>query len=170
MLLYEVAKFSIWHLEKNKSKICKFGLVINVELELILCPTFLILTVGHNIDKQKVRMNLEKFKIWLDEENGSDFRTIQSRISNCRTVENYEGDLDEHYEKDKGLFLLERLSYSTEDQRNQSEPKHKIPITGNLRTGSATLKQAVKLYITYRNSNFEPVSYTHLTLPTIYSV
>ena len=112
--------------------------------------------VGHNIEKQYARMNLEEFKIWLDEENGSDFRTIQSRISNCRTVENYEGDLDEHYAKDNGLSLLERLSYSTEDQRNQSEPKHKIPINGNVRTGSATLKQAAKLYMTYRSSNFEP--------------
>lgn len=101
-------------------------------------------------------MNLEEFKIWLDEENGSDFRTIQSRISNCRTVESYEGDLDEHYAKDYGLSLLERLTYSTEHQRNQLNPKHKIPINGNIRTGSATLKQAAKLYMTYRSSNFEP--------------
>ena len=85
-------------------------------------------------------MNLQEFKIWLDEENGSDFRTIQSRISNCRTVENYEGDLDEHYAKDNGMSLLERLSYSTEDQRNGLEPKHKIQINGDVRTGSATLK------------------------------
>jgi RecB family endonuclease NucS len=37
--------------------------------------------------------NIELFKVWLDEENGSDFRTIQSRIANCRTVESYEKDL-----------------------------------------------------------------------------
>src|SRR5690606_36844451 len=89
-------------------------------------------------------------------ENGSDFRTIQSRISNCRTVENYEGDLDEHYAKDNGYSLLERLTYSTLDQRNDLQASHKIPINGNVRTGSATLKQAVKLYMSYRSSNFEP--------------
>lgn len=100
--------------------------------------------------------NLELFKIWLDEENGSDFRTIQSRISNCRTVENYEGDLDEHFIKDNGLSLLHSLTYSTEDERNQIATNHKIPINGNLRTGSATLKQAVKLYLTFKNSNFTP--------------
>ncbi|CAN5333547.1 hypothetical protein BH23BAC2_BH23BAC2_24570 [soil metagenome] len=100
--------------------------------------------------------NLELFKIWLDEENGSDFRTIQSRISNCRTVENYEGDLDEHFIKDNGLALLDSLTYSTEDERNQIPTNHKIPINGNLRTGSATLKQAVKLYMTFKNSNFTP--------------
>jgi hypothetical protein len=100
--------------------------------------------------------NIELFKIWLDEENGSDFRTIQSRISNCRTVENYEGDLEEHFTKDNGLSLLDSLSYSTEDERNQIPTNHKVPINGNLRTGSATLKQAVKLYMTFRGSNFKP--------------
>lgn len=101
-------------------------------------------------------MNIEGFKIWLDQENGSDFRTIQSRISNCKIVENYEGDLDEHYAKDNGLSLIEKLSYSTEDQRNNLSAKHKIPINGDIRTGSATLKQAVKLYMTYKDSNFKP--------------
>lgn len=100
--------------------------------------------------------NIELFKVWLDEENGSDFRTIQSRISNCRTVENYEGDLDEHFIKDNGLSLLDILAYSTEDERNQMPTNHKIPINGNLRTGSATLKQAVKLYMTFKESNFKP--------------
>lgn len=101
-------------------------------------------------------MNLDTFKIWLDEENGSDFRTIQSRISNCRTVERFEGDLDEHFIKDNGLSLLDKLSYSTEDERNQTPPAHTIPINGNVRTGSATLKQAVKLYMTFKNANFIP--------------
>ena len=82
-------------------------------------------------------MKLELFKIWLDQENGSDFRTIQSRMSNCRTVENHEGDLDEHFIKDNGLSLLDRLSYSTDDERNQVPTKHKVPINGNFRTGSA---------------------------------
>ncbi len=100
--------------------------------------------------------NIELFKIWLDEENGSDFRTIQSRISNCRTVENYEGDLDEHYIKDNGMSLLDSLTYSTEDERNQMPTNHKVPINGNLRTGSATLKQAVKLYMTFKESDFKP--------------
>ena len=102
-------------------------------------------------------MKLELFKIWLDQENGSDFRTIQSRMSNCRTVENHEGDLDEHFIKDNGLSLLDRLSYSTDDERNQVPTKHKVPINGNFRTGSATLKQAVKLYMTFKDSNFIPI-------------
>ena len=100
--------------------------------------------------------NIELFKVWLDEENGSDFRTIQSRISNCRTVENHEGDLEEHFIKDNGKSLLDSLAYSTEDERNQMPTNHKVPINGNLRTGSATLKQAVKLYMTFKESDFKP--------------
>ncbi len=97
-------------------------------------------------------MDAEKFKIWM-EFNGKPLNTIQNRISNCRNVENYEGDLDQHFIKDYGLSLLEKLSYSTADERNNSPAKHKIPIDGNIRNGSATLKQAVNLYMSFRKDN-----------------
>jgi hypothetical protein len=97
-------------------------------------------------------MESEKFKKWL-EFNGKPINTIQNRISNCRNVENYEGDLDNHFIKDYGLSLLEKLSYSTSDERNNSPAKHKVPIDGNMRNGSATLKQAVNLYMSFRKDN-----------------
>ena len=97
-------------------------------------------------------MEAEKFKNWL-EFNGKPRNTIQNRISNCRNVENHEGDLDQHFIKDYGLSLLEKLSYSTSDERNNSPAKHKIPIDGNMRNGSATLKQAVNLYMSFRKDN-----------------
>ncbi|MGB0891568.1 MAG: endonuclease NucS domain-containing protein [Flavobacteriaceae bacterium] len=105
-------------------------------------------------------MDVTNFKLWL-EYNDTDSRTIQSRISNCRTVERNEGDLDQHFIKDNGLDLMDRLSYSTQDERLNANPKHRIPINGNIRNGSATLKQAVKLYMTFkndRNSGFENFS------------
>jgi hypothetical protein len=97
-------------------------------------------------------MNVEKFKKWL-ERNGKPKKTIQNRISNCRNVENYEGDLDQHYLKDYGLSLLEKLSHSTADERNNLPPKHKILIDGNIRNGSATLEQATNLYMDFRKEN-----------------
>ena len=45
--------------------------------------------------------------------------------------------------------MISRLCYSTQDERNHAPVRHKIPINGNQRTGSATLKQAVGLYIRY---------------------
>lgn len=97
-------------------------------------------------------MDAEKFRNWL-EFTGRPINTIQNRISNCRNVENYEGDLDQHFIKDYGLSLLEKLSYSTTEERNNSPEKHKIPINGNIRNGSATLKQAVNLYMSFRKDN-----------------
>lgn len=97
-------------------------------------------------------MNAEKFKEWL-EFNGKPLNTIQNRISNCRNVENYEGDLDQHFIKDFGSSLFEKLSYSTSDERKNSPAKHKIPIDGNIRNGSATLKQAVNLYMNFKKDN-----------------
>ena len=49
--------------------------------------------------------------------------------------------------------LLERLTYSTEDARFRRTPKHKAPIDGNVRTGTATLKTAVTLYRDFRNAS-----------------
>ena len=37
-------------------------------------------------------------------------RTIGSRLSNCRRVERYEGDLDKHFESDQCQNLLWRLT------------------------------------------------------------
>ncbi len=97
-------------------------------------------------------MNTDKFKEWLEQKEYT-LNTIQNRISNCRNVESYEGDLDEHFQKDYGASLIERLSYSTADERDSLPPNHKVPISGNIRNGSATLKQAVRLYMDFMKEN-----------------
>ena len=80
--------------------------------------------------------------------------TIQSRINNCKNVERHEGDLDQHFDKDRCRDLLQRLSYSIVDHDTHNPPNHKIPIDGDLRNGSATLKSAVKLYAEFRLQGF----------------
>jgi len=74
----------------------------------------------------------------------------QTRLANCKNVEKYEGNLEQHFANDKGQSLLEKLSYSTNDQRNNRPPKHKIPINGDIRTGSSTLKSACTLYFKFK--------------------
>ena len=76
--------------------------------------------------------------------------TVTSRISNCRRVEKYEGNLDEHYDNDGMRTLLSRLTYSVAVENRSLPPRHQVPIRGNLRAGSATLKGAVKLYRDFR--------------------
>ena len=93
-------------------------------------------------------MKTEEFRNWLIEQ-GYQPNVANTRVGNCLTVCNYEGDLDLLYAKDKCQELISRLCYSTQDERNHAPVRHKIPINGNQRTGSATLKQAVGLYIRY---------------------
>lgn len=76
--------------------------------------------------------------------------TIQNRVSNCKKVERHEGDLDRHFDRDQCLDLLRRLTYSAANHDAHNPPGHNIPIDGDIRTGSSTLKSAVKLYAEFR--------------------
>lgn len=91
-------------------------------------------------------MRIEEFKEWLTEIYPETPSTVSNRISNCKKVENYHGDLDKHYEQNGCKTLIDKLSYSVIDEREENPAKHLVPIKGNLRTGSATYKQSVKLY------------------------
>lgn len=95
-------------------------------------------------------MNVESFRAWLISQ-GYDIGTINARISNCQRVDNHEGDLDRLYEEDRCVTLIDRLTYSTSDVRANLPPRHSIPMTGNIRNGTATLKQSVKLYVRFKD-------------------
>lgn len=101
------------------------------------------------IINRKSTMDTKEFKDWLINNNYKQ-NVVQSRLSNCNTVEKEYGNLDNHFKKDKGRELLELLSYSTDDERENRPTKHSIKIDGNLRTGSATLKLAVNLYMKFK--------------------
>src|ERR1041384_3055086 len=103
-------------------------------------------------------MNEEAFRFWLTNlrqtETGRplDARTVNSRVSNCKTAQRHEGDLDREFERDKLRGLLERLRYSASDQHSNKPAAHKIPINGNVRNGTATLRSAVSLYKQFRET------------------
>ncbi|MDE0055802.1 MAG: hypothetical protein OXT64_16320 [Gammaproteobacteria bacterium] len=89
-------------------------------------------------------MQEESFKIWLSVERELRTGTVGSRISDCKRVERYEGDLDNYYEADRLTGLIDRL--------NPKKPVHKVPINGNVYNGTATLKSAVNLYRDFRDA------------------
>ena len=103
-------------------------------------------------------MKEDAFRLWLLNHHSNadgaslDIRTISSRLSNCRTVERYEGDLDLQFDQDQLRSLFECLTYSAEDERQSRPVRHRIPINGNLRNGSATLRSAVSLYKEFREN------------------
>lgn len=109
-------------------------------------------------------MKKEEFKEWLSLHYNNQ-HVISSRISNCETVCTYEGDLDTIFAQDECRDLLNRLNYTADDERNHRAPRHKIPINGNIRNGSATLKQAVNLYTKFLLN--EPLSVNKRNYPQI---
>jgi|ERR1051325_3104823 hypothetical protein len=70
-------------------------------------------------------------------------------ISRCRRVEASEGDLDSHYERDQMRALLERFTMS----RHDLAPAHQIEISGNVYNGTASLRNALRLYQQFRESS-----------------
>ena len=101
-------------------------------------------------------MRKDEFARYLREVRGQGETTVRSRLSGCARVEKYEGDLDGHFDYDRMDDLLDRLSYSAEEERHRRPPRHKVPIDGNLRAGSATLKHAVRLYRDFRAGVGDP--------------
>ena len=97
-------------------------------------------------------MREEGFKDWLVTVHGLNERTARNRLSNSRRVEAHEGDLDRHWEEDELVDLIDRLTYSRQDQRDARRPRHRIQIDGDIYNGTATLKQAVVRYREFRSS------------------
>ena len=89
-------------------------------------------------------MQEELFKAWLGVTRELSTPTVGGRISNCKRVEHYEGDLDAHYYADRLTSLMDRL--------NPKRPTHNVPINGNVYNGTATLKSAVGLYRDFRDT------------------
>ncbi len=96
-------------------------------------------------------MRNEEFKAWLQQRFPGSKSTVNNRLSNCNNVEKHYGDLDIYFAKDRCNSIIEELNYSTEDGRAKKTQRHKVPIKGNIVTGSATLKLAVKLYVEFRD-------------------
>lgn len=78
---------------------------------------------------------------------GKNAGTVSNRISNCKKVERYEGDLDAHYDADRCSDLLRRMEY-----RPGASQLHSIPFAhgANVKNGIATLRSAINLYVAFR--------------------
>ena len=90
------------------------------------------------------------FEDWLRHVGNYTEGSIRSILSTCQRVERYEGDLNSHFEEDGMDALLGRLHYSTTDERIRARQRHGVPISGNVRSGTATLRSHTKLYWEFR--------------------
>jgi hypothetical protein len=70
-----------------------------------------------------------KFQSWLEQRFPPPVGTAVSRLSNCKRVEEAQGDLDEHYDKDRMASLFKVLMYSMDDKRAGRQNPSNIPHT-----------------------------------------
>lgn len=105
-------------------------------------------------------MKAREFRCWLEQEylqrSGKPLAsgTQVSRAANCSTVEQFEGDLDEHFDRDGLAGLLRKLAYTTEELDRGQAPRHRIPINGDAVNGSTTYRSAIQLYRKFRVAMF----------------
>ena len=96
-------------------------------------------------------MREDEFARYLREVRGQAETTVQSRLANCARLEEFEGDLDALFDRDRMEALIDRLAYSAEDERQGHRPRHNVPIGGeHVARSSATLKYAARLYRDFR--------------------
>lgn len=81
-------------------------------------------------------------------------KQVSDCISRCKRVEQFEGNLYDHYSKDRGRSLLDRLSYSMDDVGRGLEAKHNIMIDGkkgykSIYDGTASLRKDVQHYFDF---------------------
>jgi len=90
-------------------------------------------------------MQQDEFRKWLVAQ-GQTEATASSRASSAKRVEQYLGDLDELFAQEDRDSVLNRFAYTAEDERAERPNPSPVPIDGVLRTGLASLQQALKLY------------------------
>lgn len=95
-------------------------------------------------------MKTNEFITWLINEKKFKPLVALSRASNCRKVEKEYGNLDLHFHLDKGASIFALLKYSKEDERKKRPAKNNILIEGNVYNGLATLRQAIRRYIEFK--------------------
>lgn len=98
-------------------------------------------------------MKQDEFRKWLVARGLTD-KTASSRVSSAKRVEQFLGDLDELFALEERDSILNRFAYSAEDERAERPNPSPVPIDGVLRTGLASLQQALKLYDSFLSEQY----------------
>jgi hypothetical protein len=86
---------------------------------------------------------------WLEQQKYQ-ANTITAQMHRAGRVEEYYGDLDEHYTRDQMASLIETLKYSVEDKRHCRPNPSNIPFVGDCYNNLASYRDAVKRYSRFR--------------------
>jgi hypothetical protein len=91
------------------------------------------------------------YRRWLEEQKYAT-NTITAQMHRAGRVEEFHGDLDDHYSKDRLASLIDVLRYSNDDQRRNRPNPSKIPFDGNIRNNLASYRNAVERYRRFRDA------------------
>lgn len=89
------------------------------------------------------------FVEFLQEQKGFPEAKARTRAANCELIAKSEGSIAEHYAKDGGKELLQRLTFTLDEQADNLPKHHSIHIEGNPYFGTRILKQAASCYLDY---------------------
>lgn len=85
------------------------------------------------------------YHAWLSEQAYT-ANTITSQLHRVQKVEEYYGNLDDHYVNDTYENVINELTYSTKDERLAKPNPSKIRFDGNIRNNLQSYKNAVVRY------------------------
>lgn len=92
------------------------------------------------------------YRQWLLQQQYQE-NTVTAQMQRARRVEEFYGDLDDHYVSDRLATLIETLKFSPEDQRSNRPNPTKIPIDGNILNNLRSYRDAIKRYTKFRDSD-----------------
>ena len=95
-------------------------------------------------------MKETEYRQWLEIRDYQE-KTIAVQIYRVKRVEEFHGDLDKHYARDRMASVIEELKYSVADQRSNRPNPSKIPFKGDIQSNLASYRNAVERYRKFRD-------------------
>lgn len=93
-------------------------------------------------------MQQERYKAWLEQRYQTN--TVSAQMHRAGRVEEYYGNLDEHFENDQLESVIRDLRYSTADRQANRPNPSKIPFNGDTYANLASYRDAVNRYRRFR--------------------
>lgn len=88
---------------------------------------------------------------WLEQQE-YDPSTVNAQMYRAERVEEYQGNLDEHYNRDRMAKLIQALRYSTDDKRHNRPNPSKIPFDGDIYSNLVSYRSAAARYRKFRDA------------------
>ncbi|KPW02266.1 endonuclease NucS domain-containing protein [Pseudoalteromonas sp. P1-11] len=101
-------------------------------------------------------MQTENYRNWLATQNYQG-GTITAQMHRAGRVEDYYGDLDALYAEDRLESLIQELTYTTQDRRNNRPNESKIPFEGNAYNNLASYRDAIRRYRRFLEDDIERI-------------